>query len=190
MTALVLEALIRAIRRLEREDGCLFEYSVAHNAPQARKLHEVCINHRLALILEAELLAILATTDRLYVDIEFNREGPYSKSVNLSDGEKLVRPDIIVHNRKSGPDKRNVLVVECKKEGRRGVIQDRRKIHGLMTDSRYEYQYGLQVVYRSNDVTGQFFHRDRGVVETVALPSSTHQGDVDGCSASPHTADL
>lgn len=53
------------------------------------------------------------------VDVEYNRRGLESKTVELprecrGGGEKLIIPDIIVHRR--GVDTKNLLVAEIKKE--------------------------------------------------------------------------
>jgi len=54
---------------------------------------------------------------KLFVDIEFNREGGDFKNVEIKGKDKTVRPDIIIHNRETGDKKKNLLVVECKKIG-------------------------------------------------------------------------
>ncbi|MDD5727077.1 MAG: hypothetical protein PHV59_00805 [Victivallales bacterium] len=92
-----------AFKELLERDGDLF----------VRDSHEVCINSKLRDYLEQYLFGVFDyKNNELYTDIEFNREGDNPKK-NIN-GE-LVRPDIIIHNRKSGADKNNILVVECKK---------------------------------------------------------------------------
>lgn len=76
---------------------------------------------------------------------------------------QVVRPDIIVHNRKSGEDKNNVLVVECKKEGanQQSIDGDKQKIIAFMNSETYSYRFGLQVVYGTKKILGTFFHRNK-----------------------------
>jgi hypothetical protein len=76
-----------------------------------------CVNHRLANHLEKEIIPVLGTNEAIFVDIEFNREGMDFKNTKIHGEDKRVRPDMIVHNRKTGPEKINFLVVECKKQG-------------------------------------------------------------------------
>lgn len=125
-----------------------------------RKLHEVCINHRLAYYLENNIYRFLNKhyfnnkSELIYVDIEFNKRGTEQKKVTISLSDnyvatKTIRPDIIVHNRKDGDEKRNILIVEAKK----GKItkHDKWKVKRLITDVSYKYTYGLTVSYCQND---------------------------------------
>ena len=103
------QQLIKLIRKafteLKSKEGYLFDCSIEENVEyDARKLHEVCLNHKLANYLEKLILPILQEeNEKFFVDIEFNREGL---------NNKFVRPDIIIHNRKSGDEKHNFLVME------------------------------------------------------------------------------
>ncbi|MGZ8224499.1 MAG: hypothetical protein ACXW0H_05660, partial [Methylobacter sp.] len=136
----------------------------------ARKLHEVCINHKLANHLERHLLTDfkLKYATPLFFDLEFNKEGKNEKSINHSGCDKVVRPDIIFHNRKSGKDKRNILIVECKKAGasKEDIEKDVTKINTLMKDEKYAYQYGLKVSYRPQNDSGTLYYPcDTGICE-------------------------
>ena len=156
------EGVLRSFRRLMNEDGHLFDCPIEeHSTYDARKLHEVCVNHRLANHLEKEILPVIRIEETLFVDIEFNREGVDFKNVGINGQDKRVRPDIIMHNRKTGPEKLNFLVVECKKRGapEKDIEEDRQKIYALMEDERYEYSFGLQVVYGGNGVQGRLFFK-------------------------------
>jgi len=115
-----------------------------------------CVNHRLANHLEEEMIPILRVKETIFVDIEFNREGVDFKNTRIGGEEKKVRPDIIIHNRKTGPEKLNFLVVECKKQGAptAEIAEDRQKIRAWMEDEKYEYLFGLQVVYGKDGVQG------------------------------------
>lgn len=149
-----------ALRQLLAEDGALFECLIEEHASyDARKLHEVRVNHRLANHLETALLPMLRIDERLFVDIEFNREDVDFKHIRMNGENHTVRPDIIIHNRKTGSQKRNVLAVECKKQSAhaRDIEDDQKKILSFMEDTRYEYWFGLQVIYGRDGVHGEFF---------------------------------
>ena len=151
--------IIEAIRKafeLFHEKDLTFLYKLPFEAEcdKDRKLHEVCLNHKLAEKLSARKLF---SKTGLYVDIEFNRKGGGQK---LLDGD-LVRPDIIIHNRKDGDEKFNWLVVECKKESASSaaIQKDRRKVQSFITSEEYAYQYGLCVIYNEGSVRGELYKR-------------------------------
>ena len=153
------QAALRALARLKSDDGSLFDCKVEEEFKyDSRKLHEVCINHKLAIYLENEILPIISGPDHKYfVDIEFNREGINKKKMIVTNGKELVvRPDIIIHNRRSGKQKENFLVVECKKEGASNseIRDDRNKIQAFMENKKYEYVFGLQIVYGKAEIKG------------------------------------
>lgn len=155
-------AVRQSLDRLLQEDGSLFECPIEEGPPyDARKLHEVCINHSLANHLQQAILPLFRFEDKMFVDIEFNREGINSKDVMIDGRKELVRPDIIVHNRRSGKDKQNLLVVECKKKGAppEDVVWDKKKIQAMMKDERYLYSYGLQVVYAKEQTEVTLFFK-------------------------------
>ncbi len=71
------DELVRAIRsafgRLLVEDGSLFNCPIEEDSPyDARKLHEVCINHRFTNHLQNEVLPLLDNRESMFADIEFN----------------------------------------------------------------------------------------------------------------------
>ena len=104
----------------------------------------------------------------MFADIEFNREGVNFKALPIDgDERKIVRPDVIIHNRKTGPEKRNFLVVECKKQGASlyDIEYDREKIRAFMEDQKYEYSFGLQVVYGPYGVKGTLFFKEQGRIK-------------------------
>jgi len=162
MTDAVIGALCQSLDRLLQEDGSLFECPIEEDPHyDARKLHEVCINHRLANHLEQAILPLFGIEHKMFVDIEFNREGMNFKDIIIDGKKELVRPDIIVHNRRSGNDKQNFLVVECKKKGtsEKDVAWDKKKIRAMMKDERYLYSYGFQVVYDKEQIEGTLFFK-------------------------------
>lgn len=162
-------SVVNSFRSLVANDGYLFDCPIEEYSPcDARKLHEVCINHRLAIHLENKILPFKET---LFVDIEFNREGVDFKNVMINGGDKLVRPDIVIHNRKTGYEKLNFLVVECKKQGTSQweIEQDRQKIKSLMEDKRYDYSFGLHVVYGRAGVKGELFFKSDADIDSETL---------------------
>jgi hypothetical protein len=178
MNDLVHARVLCAFRRLLEEDGDLFECPIEeHTSYDARKLHEVCINHRLANHLELAILPVLSINEPLFVDIEFNRQGMDFKQIRMSGEDHTVRPDIIIHNRKTGCQKLNVLVVECKKEGapEKDIEDDEKKICAFMEDERYEYRFGLQVIYGRNGVWGKLFFKSGDGIKSMTLSVSPQQ---------------
>jgi hypothetical protein len=81
--------------------------------------------------------------------------------------ELVVRPDIIIHNRKSGKQKRNFLIVECKKSGAQPaeIEDDHRKIRAFMENDKYKYSFGLQVVYGKDKIKGTLFYKNKQAIE-------------------------
>jgi len=157
---LIIKGINLACIDLKKYDGALFECPIEPESEvDARKLHEVCINHRFSNHLEKYLTEDLEKeiVEKIYFDIEFNREGEKPKYVK----GKLYRPDIIVHNRKSGEEKKNILIVECKKADAScsDIENDRSKIVDFMTDEKYLYQYGLQIIY-GEPIKSYFFFKE------------------------------
>ncbi len=163
------DAVQRSFTSLLREDGQLFDCPIEEDYPyDARKLHEVCINHRLANHLENDVIPVLGSGEKMFVDIEFNREGVSSKTSRINGEERTLRPDIIIHNRRSGAEKVNFLIVECKKKeaSREELDDDRSKIGTLMKDERYDYLFGLQVIYGKNRIKGLLFFKVDSNIES------------------------
>jgi len=163
------KAIHSAFEELLKNDGCLFKCQTEEypeNNP--RKLHEVCINHKLANYLER---FILQSNTNLYVDIEFNREGINKKSVEINDETKIVRPDIIVHNRESDEKKYNLLVVECKKNDatKDKIEDDKEKLKKFIEDDKFQYKYGLQVLYDKNKISGHLYYLKENVIKEEEL---------------------
>jgi hypothetical protein len=159
--------------KLKEEDGSLFECPIEVEALyDSRKLHEVCINHRLANHLEDSILPLLVGNgEKYFVDIEFDREGKNFKDTEIDGQKERVRPDIIIHNRKSGDGKDNFLVVECKKDDAEDYEKeyDTKKIIALLVDDKYSYQFGLQVIYSKTEIEGTLFFIDNGAIEEVTI---------------------
>jgi len=112
----------------------------------------------------------------MFVDIEFNREGLNYKEVRLDGEDRKVRPDIIIHNRRSGAEKTNFLIVECKKKGssEEEIKEDQRKICALMQDERYQYSFGLQVVYGKERIEGVLFFRGEAGIDSEKITKTAN----------------
>ena len=151
----------KAFSQLKEEDGSLSECPIEVEALyDLRKMHEVCINHRLANHLEDFVLALLSGDRETYfVDIKINREGTNYEDARVEGKEERMRPDIIIHNRKSGDGKHNFLVVKCKKDDAEEdeIAYDAKKIKALLVDRKYSYQSGLQVIYSKAKIKGTLF---------------------------------
>lgn len=164
-------AILKSLELLKARDGMLFDCPIESNAPyDSRKLHEVCINHRLALYLEQEIVPLFGNNE-FFVDIEFNKEGVDFKEIKIDGHKKVVRPDIIIHNRKSGNDKKNILVVECKKKStsQNDLKADVQKLKAFILDHRYQYKYGLQVVYDDQRIDAKLFFSENGSIKSESL---------------------
>ena len=108
------------------------------------------------------------------MDIEFNREGGNFKNIEIQGRVEKVRPDIIIHNRRSDDKKFNFLIVECKKANapREDIQYDQKKIRAFLTDSRYSYSYGLQAIYGGHGVTGTLFYQDEDGPQEMGIDFS------------------
>ena len=171
--------IAEAFNILLERDGELFKCNIhgnGHNEEPgyARKLHEVCINHKLANYLEEIIVPSINGDNRYFVDIEFNKEGKNDKLIVLKGETVTARPDIIIHNRKSGEEKDNFLIVECKKHGASDskIEKDVEKIIEFIGRSAYQYKFGLQVIYNKNEITGTLFYKDGTEIEQeeIAVP--------------------
>ena len=165
----LIAAIERAFGVLIENDGELFGCRINEKEEiNARKLHEVCINSKLANYLFSEIYPLLKDRkEKYFSDIEFNRNGKAEKVVIIEGVEQIIRPDIIIHNRKSGEDKSNFLVAECKKNGcgEKDINNAITKILGVMTSEDYEYEYGLFVKYLEKSIRGRFFYKEQGDVK-------------------------
>jgi hypothetical protein len=167
-----------AINDLIREDKSIFSVPNNDNDENERKLHEVCINHRFACHLEKHLsnVSTKRNLEKLYVDIEVNKRGTQQKKVATVNGiEEVVRPDIMIHNRKDEAEKNNILVIEAKKHN---IPQhDIDKVKGLMNDQRFNYTYGLTISYcKDNNHVIAFLYRksrDDIVEEHLIYPTNS-----------------
>ena len=164
----IIDAVRKAFSKLIEEDGYLFDCPIEEGFEyDARKLHEVCINHKFANYLEKFILPIIERGNvKYFVDIEFNKEGINKKQIKIAGEEKVVRPDIIIHNRKTGDEKDNVLVVECKKVGApdKELQDDEEKIIAFIENEKYSYQFGLQVIYGKDIIEGTLFYPADGEI--------------------------
>jgi hypothetical protein len=124
------KAILDALKLLIRDDIDLIE-----SQPK-----EECINHRLARHLECTLLkrGLLKKKD---VDIEYNK---YKEDEEKTSQGRNIRPDVLVHRRKSG-NKDNLIVIEAKKHyDSKG---DRQKVEDLVSSERFAYSVGAVISY-------------------------------------------
>lgn len=167
------EAITASFKDLIEQDGELFGFQINEAKEEnARKLHEVCINHKLSIYLSNHIFPLLRERGQTYfADIEFNRNGITEKAVVINKQEQVVRPDIIIHNRKHGVEKSNFLIVECKKDGCRekDIGDDITKIKGLMISQDYQYEYGLMVLYKKQSIEAEFFYDKDGEIVSESL---------------------
>lgn len=146
----VKDLIKKSLLDLREKDINLIEYTLnnthkdASNNSEERKLHETCINHRLAVYIEDYL-----KEKKLgyFVDIEYNKYRYIPKEVMMNGSKKRVRPDIIVHTRvkKIKELDANYLIIETKKD--KDSRKDEIKIKAFMKDSRYCYRFGCKIKY-------------------------------------------
>ena len=137
-----------------------------------RKLHKVCINHRLAYYFEELLVKFF--NDSYCVDIEYNRYYKNKKSLKMNGEIQVVRPDIIIHTRALKPNyTQHLLVIEAKKE--RCSQDDINKVIGFIEDSHYNYSFGLTVCYKEfNPISGTLYYKGENDImqnEYIEYPS-------------------
>ena len=180
----VIVEIKKSFQKLMENDGSLFEFKGRDDANDIyRKLHEVCINHKLANYLEEFIHPLLykyhcCKEGHWYTDIEFNRKGINYKELTILKDEKAqkrVRPDIIIHNRKSEEDKINFLVVECKKKSSSSAqdrAYDQEKLKALLSDETFKYEFALQVIYDRQSVSGILYERSFGEIraDNIQIP--------------------
>ncbi|MEG2798524.1 MAG: hypothetical protein RR925_01445 [Erysipelotrichaceae bacterium] len=109
-----------------------------------RKLHEVCINHRLACYIE--LLLPQYFTGDYKVDIEYNRYYKNKKHLTIDNEIAIVRPDIIVHTRaKQLSLPQHLLIIEAKKNIT--STDDAKVVKSFIQDNHYQYVFGATIRY-------------------------------------------
>lgn len=128
--------LIAAIEKLIKEDKCLLEIDI----------NERTLSGRLAFYLQKIF-------KDYKVDCEYNRKEndikrlPPEESARTGDTKgKTIFPDIIIHER--GNQKKNLCLIEIKKEGNNDTARDIQKLTEL-TDKNggYSYDYGFHLTF-------------------------------------------
>lgn len=99
-----------------------------------RKLHENCINHRLAMY-----MGLGIEHNVINVDCEYNKNMDGAKEVL---GHKRL-PDIIIHQRKSNEN--NLILIEAKKQ--KLDVEDIEKINYYLLEP-YKYKVTVGVLYK------------------------------------------
>lgn len=123
-------AIIEALKKLIKSDQILIE-----TQPK-----EECINHKLAQYLE-EVLKKRKLLGVCTVDVEYDK---YQKDEKKILDGRNIRPDAIVHERKSGSSN-NLIVIEAKKEY--GREEDIVKVEDLVDNPAYKYKVGAVISY-------------------------------------------
>lgn len=140
----ITEILIAAFGDLRENDKQLIgNHGDNESYCNKQKLHEVCINHRLAIYIEKHLKCKNLNYN---VDIEYNKKNYSSKEIEINGNCKEVRPDIIVHiraNNKGIQD--NYLIIEAKKD--KNSTYDKNKINSFMRDPSFLYKFGCKIIY-------------------------------------------
>lgn len=129
------KSVIKAVKLLIEND-----IELIRNQPR-----EECMNHKFAQYLEEVLKSRgVLTKLQLNVDVEYDK---YKEDEKKSSCGRNIRPDIIVHKRKSG-NKNNLMVIEAKKN----YIdkKDKCKIMDLVKNKDFEYSLGAGVAYLPN----------------------------------------
>lgn len=124
------ESVVQALKMLLQHDCELIE-----TQPK-----EECINHKLAQYLEW-VLHEKTLLEGLDVDIEYNK---YKEDEKKSSDGRNIRPDIIVHERKSG-NRNNLIVIEAKKNY--DTKGDRGKVTELVNSEKFHYAVGSVISY-------------------------------------------
>lgn len=130
-----------------------------------RELHEVAINHRLAVYIEREIQK-LPHLQHYKVDIEYNRY--YEEEKRAEGVEGAIRPDILVHTRMNrNYDPQHLIVIEAKKH----IISrdDDAKVRALMNDPKYNYMFGFTISYchHANFILGKLYYKnENGLINT------------------------
>ncbi len=123
------DIVIDAVRLLINYDSDLIENATKEEA----------INHQLANHLER--LLIDRGVSFGHVDIEYDK---YLEDEKKISNGKSIRPDIIVHQRRSGKNN-NLIVIEAKKNYSNDW--DERKIIDLVDSPHYAYSFGALISY-------------------------------------------
>lgn len=136
------ESIVTALRMLVESDNDLIK-----TQPK-----EECINHRFACCLE-RVLSDKGLINMCDVDIEYDK---YMEGGKKSSDGRNIRPDILIHERRSG-DRNNLIVIEAKKDYE--TKKDRNKVEDLVSSKKYHYSVGAAVSYfpRRDYVRIKFF---------------------------------
>lgn len=118
--------IVHCIDRIYNEDGDLFR----------RNNYEVTVSTKLAQYLFLEF-------PKYNVDCEYNKHIDEEKTVTINGDNRLVRPDILIHNR--GTDEHNLVAIEIKKvQNRTNRGRDYDKLIAFtIKDGEYRYELGV-----------------------------------------------
>ncbi len=162
-----------SIGRMLKKDYLLFKLNT----------REETISHRLATYLEKNLemtgkigFNLGVSFGKFSVDCEYDRYGGgeketeselkslaldrYKTGVSCRD-EKIVRPDIVVHER--GTESANFLVAELKKASGSKKEYARDKVEVFVKSNKYHYDYGLYLEFK----TGQQIKENKIIKQAI-----------------------
>ena len=131
------ESIFEALKLLFKNDIEIIE----------NRTKEECINHKFAQYLEEILKQnniLDGPTVIWHVDIEYDK---YKEGEKKESKGRKIRPDIIVHQRKSG-HRNNFIVIEAKKNYPEKC--DMNKVIDLVNSQSYRYSLGVLVSYLPN----------------------------------------
>lgn len=92
------------------------------------------------------------------LDVEYNRDIDTMK--RLDGWPNGCYPDLIIHKR--GTNAANLLVMECKGwwSGERDILNDKRKIREFLNSERYQYLFGLLIVFEREEIRLDWIGRE------------------------------
>lgn len=149
------QSVLNALKQLVKNDSDLIE-----TQPK-----EECINHKLAIYLERSLQE-KGLLDGIDVDIEYNK---YKDDEKESSNGRNIRPDILVHERRSG-NRNNLIVIEAKKNYNNK--SDTYKVIDLMDSVNFKYQVGALISYLPKGKYMKIKFYERGIWNIFRLNKS------------------
>lgn len=136
--SIILTAITAALSDVLHHDAPLLDFEA----------HELALVHRFGTYIEQHLQPILCDYG-LSIDLDYDRHGRAAKYLScssVSDDERRIRPDLILHRR--GDDDANLLVLEWKKDAGPAVLA--RLEYRIASLLREPYSYRLGAIINSS----------------------------------------